>query len=59
MAGIELLALGLGIVNGAVIAIRPFARFHSRLDVVEARLVYIEAALDRLERAMAKAQSDD
>lgn len=49
MVGLEMIALALGVFNGALLAIRPLARFHSRLDVLEARLHQIETTLSRLE----------
>ena len=49
MFGLEMAALALGVFNGALLAIRPLTRFHSRLDVLEARLNQIEMTLSRLE----------
>lgn len=49
MWGLEWAALALGVFNGAVLAIRPITRLHTRLDVLEARLAQLEAATTRIE----------
>lgn len=52
MFGLEMAALALGVFNGAVLAIRPLARFHSRLDEQDAQLRAIERAVIRLENRL-------
>lgn len=49
MWGLEWAALALGVFNGAVLAIRPVARLHARLDVMEARLAQLDASTTRIE----------
>lgn len=56
MGVLELLAVILGCINGAVILIRPVARIHTRLDLQDAQLAAIARSLDRLER---KVYDDD
>lgn len=45
---IEFLALVVGALNGFILLVKPIGRFHARLDVLEARLMRIEATLDRV-----------
>jgi hypothetical protein len=46
---IELAALLVGIANGVILLLKPIARLHSRLDLIEYRLVEIERLLDGME----------
>lgn len=50
MFSLELLVLALGCINGLVLAVRPIARIHARLDVQDAQLASISRTLDRLEQ---------
>jgi hypothetical protein len=43
------LALLIGLANGLILLVKPIPRVHSRLDVLESRLEYLEQMLARLD----------
>lgn len=48
MTGLELSVACLGLLNGVIVLVRPIARIHARLDVLEERVRHIASTLDRI-----------
>ena len=52
MLALEAVAVALGVMNGLILFVRPVARFHSRLDVIDVQLAQLGNAVQRIEKRL-------
>lgn len=48
----ELIALLVGLANGAIVLIKPIGRIHSRIDSLECETRYIAESIQRIEKRL-------